>query len=51
MIVGGPQEVAGTYRKLLDLGVDGFTANMPANGHIPGRVSLLGDTLAPLIAA
>lgn len=50
VIVGGPKEVAQTYRKLLDLGVDGFTVNAPANGHIPGRVGLLGETLAPLIA-
>ena len=32
----------------LALGGDGFTVNMPANGHVSGRVELLGSTLAPL---
>lgn len=49
-IVGGPEEVAAAYAKILDTGVDGVTVNMPANGHVPGRVALLGQTLAPLIA-
>ena len=31
------------------MGIDGFTINMPANGHIEGRVELLGRTLAPLV--
>jgi hypothetical protein len=35
---------------LLATGVDGFTVHAPANGHVPGRVSLLGQTLAPLIS-
>ena len=30
-------------------GIDGFTVNLPANGHVEGRVELLGQTLAPLI--
>lgn len=24
-------------------GIDGLTINLPANGHIPERVALLGD--------
>lgn len=48
-IVGSPDEVAETYRDLLALGLDGFTVNAPANGHIPGRVTLLGETLAPIV--
>ncbi|WP_460827787.1 LLM class F420-dependent oxidoreductase [Nostocoides australiense] len=48
-IVGGPEEVAAAYDKILATGVDGVTVNMPANGHVPGRVALLGATLAPLI--
>lgn len=48
-IVGSPDEVAETYAGLLALGLDGVTVNAPANCHIEGRVSLLGDTLAPLI--
>ena len=31
-------------------GVDGFTVNLPANGHVEGRVSLLGETLTKVLA-
>ena len=48
-IVGDPDEVAARYAELLTSGIDGVTVNAPANGHIDGRVSLLGQTLAPLI--
>lgn len=48
-IVGSPEEVAAAYTDLLKSGIDGVTVNAPANGHIPGRVQLLGETLAPLI--
>lgn len=47
--VGDPDTVAAKFADELATGVDGFTVNMPANGHIPERVSLLGETLAPLI--
>jgi hypothetical protein len=33
----------------LALGVDGFTMNAPANGFIPGRVALLGETAAKVV--
>lgn len=46
---GDPDTVAGKFSDDLTLGVDGFTVNMPANGHIPERVALLGATLVPLI--
>ncbi len=49
-VVGDPDEVGARYAELLATGVDGFTVNAPANGHVPGRVSLLGQTLAPLIS-
>ncbi|MEO9330157.1 TIGR03560 family F420-dependent LLM class oxidoreductase [Gordonia aurantiaca] len=49
MIIGDPDEVAARYADILAAGVDGFTVNAAANGHVPGRVSLLGDTLAPLV--
>ncbi|EON34517.1 Coenzyme F420-dependent N5,N10-methylene tetrahydromethanopterin reductase-related flavin- dependent oxidoreductase [Gordonia terrae C-6] len=49
-IVGDPDEVAARYADILATGVDGVTVNAPANGHVPGRVSLLGETLAPLLA-
>lgn len=47
--VGDPETVAAEFAEELTTGVDGFTVNMPANGHIPERVSLLGETLAPLL--
>lgn len=50
-VVGDPESVAEAFGDLRIPGVDGFTINMPANGHIPGRVSLLGEALSPLIRA
>jgi F420-dependent oxidoreductase-like protein len=48
VIVGNPDEVAEKFTRLRDSGLDGVTINAPSNGHIEGRVALLGDTLAPL---
>jgi alkanesulfonate monooxygenase SsuD/methylene tetrahydromethanopterin reductase-like flavin-dependent oxidoreductase (luciferase family) len=47
---GDPDTVAEHFATLLRPGLDGFTINCPANGHIEGRVQLLGETLAPLIS-
>jgi F420-dependent oxidoreductase-like protein len=47
---GDPDTVGETFAEMLVPGIDGFTVNMPANGHVEGRVALLGQTLAPLIA-
>jgi alkanesulfonate monooxygenase SsuD/methylene tetrahydromethanopterin reductase-like flavin-dependent oxidoreductase (luciferase family) len=47
-IVGSPDEVAEKYSRLRDSGIDGVTVNAPPNGHVEGRVALLGETLAPL---
>ncbi|MGV9711255.1 LLM class F420-dependent oxidoreductase [Gordonia sp. NPDC003424] len=49
VVVGDPDEVAEAYARLKVSGVDGFTVNAPANGHVPGRVSLLGETLAKVV--
>lgn len=49
VIAGAPEEVAAIYERILATGIDGFTVNLPANGHIDGRVRLLGETLAPLV--
>ena len=49
IICGSPDEVAAVYQRIMATGVDGVTVNAPANGHIDGRVRLLGETLAPLI--
>ncbi|HQV91303.1 MAG TPA: LLM class F420-dependent oxidoreductase [Phycicoccus sp.] len=49
VILGGPDEVRAVYEKVRAAGLDGVTVNLPANGHVEGRVALLGETLAPLI--
>jgi F420-dependent oxidoreductase-like protein len=48
-IWGDPSTVGEQFAQQLQPGIDGFTINMPANGHVEGRVELLGETLAPLI--
>ena len=48
VILGSPDEVRPIYERILASGVDGVTVNLPANGHVPGRVALLGETLAPV---
>ena len=50
VVHGDPDTVAEQMAAQLALGLDGFTVNAVANGHIEGRVQLLGETLAPLIA-
>ena len=47
---GSPDEVGEHFADLLSAhdGLDGFTVNMLPNGHVEGRVELLGQTLAPL---
>jgi len=47
---GDPDTIGEKFEGFLALGVDGFTVNMPANGHIEGRVELLGQTLAPIVS-
>jgi F420-dependent oxidoreductase-like protein len=47
-IVGSPDEVAEQFARLRATGIDGVTVNAPSNGHVEGRVALLGETLAPL---
>ncbi|CAN5727939.1 LLM class F420-dependent oxidoreductase [soil metagenome] len=46
---GDPSEIAEHFAAILPTGIDGFTLGAPANGHIEGRVALLGEALAPLI--
>jgi F420-dependent oxidoreductase-like protein len=49
--LGDPDEVGEIFAARLIDGVDGFTVNAPANCHIEGRVSLLGDVLSKVVAA
>ena len=46
---GTPDEVGERFVGLMATGIDGFTVNAPANGHIEGRVALLGETLKPIV--
>jgi F420-dependent oxidoreductase-like protein len=48
-IIGDPDTVGERLAADLALGVDGFTMNAPANGHVPGRVALLGQTAAKVV--
>jgi F420-dependent oxidoreductase-like protein len=50
IVTGDPATVGERLAADLDHGIDGFTINMVANGHVPGRVALLGQTVAPLVA-
>ena len=47
--LGDPDEVGEKLAAVLDLGVDGLTCNLPANGHDPDNVELLGETAAKLV--
>lgn len=49
IVMGDPDTVGERFAEWRDLGVDGFTVSLPANGHLPDRVELLGATLAPLV--
>ena len=46
---GDPDEVGEQMAAVLDLGIDGFTCNLPANGHDPDRVALFGETAAKVV--
>ena len=46
---GDPDEIGEHYAGLLATGVDGFTVSAIANGHIEGRVALLGETVARVV--
>ena len=49
--IGDPDEIGEIFAARLIDGVDGFTVNATANGHIEGRVALLGEVLAKVIGA
>ena len=49
IVVGDPDTVAERLAGDIALGLDGFTVNLPFNGHVPGRVTLLGEALAKVV--
>ena len=48
-LLGDPDEVGEQLSADLGLGVDGFTINAPVNGHVPGRVELLGEVASKVV--
>jgi F420-dependent oxidoreductase-like protein len=48
---GDPDEIGELFSTYLEKGVDGFTVSAPANGHIEGRVALLGETLSRVLSS
>src|SRR5690606_25666875 len=48
VIAGDPDTVGERLADDLTTGVDGFTLNAPLNGHIEGRVELLGQVASSL---
>ena len=46
---GDPDEVGELFSTYLTTGIDGFTVSAIANGHLEGRVALLGETLSSVL--
>jgi F420-dependent oxidoreductase-like protein len=49
LVVGDPDTVGERLSELASSGIDGLALNMPANGHVPGRVSLLGEVAGAVL--
>jgi F420-dependent oxidoreductase-like protein len=50
VISGTPDQVAErVQREVLDVGIDGITLAMPANGQVPGIIAAVGSALKPLL--
>jgi F420-dependent oxidoreductase-like protein len=47
---GDPDEIGEQFAARLIDGLDGFTVNAAANGHIEGRVALLGEVLGKVLS-
>jgi alkanesulfonate monooxygenase SsuD/methylene tetrahydromethanopterin reductase-like flavin-dependent oxidoreductase (luciferase family) len=46
-VTGGPDDVAGHVRDLVDAGIDGLIVQLPAAHNTPDRITDLGSLLAP----
>lgn len=51
LIVGDSDTVAERLGEIAASGVDGLTCNLPVNGHVPGRVALLGEVADRALSA
>lgn len=49
LVWGDPDTVGERLSEVMAQGVDGLTINMPANGHVAGRVELLGETASKVL--
>jgi len=47
--LGDPDEVGEQLTTALASGIDGFTCSLPANGHLPGRIELLGQVARKVV--
>lgn len=50
-VFGDPDTVGEKLTDILSTGIDGLTINMPANGHVPGRVALCGEVASAALTA
>jgi F420-dependent oxidoreductase-like protein len=50
MIHGDPDTVGERLEAMMATGIDGLTLNAPSNGHVPGRVALLGDVAGAIVS-
>lgn len=49
LVHGDPDTVGERLSEYMAAGLDGLTLSLPANGHVPGRVALLGETAGKLV--
>jgi F420-dependent oxidoreductase-like protein len=47
--LGDPDEVGEQLAALVELGIDGFTCKLAANGYDPDRIALFGETAAKVL--
>jgi F420-dependent oxidoreductase-like protein len=51
LIFGDPDTVGEQIAEAMSMGIDGVALNLPANGHNPERIALLGEVAKKAIAA
>ncbi len=49
LIFGDPDTVGESLAALAATGIDGFGASLGVNGHVPGRIGLLGETAGKVL--
>ncbi len=51
LIVGDADEVGERLSEIAASGISGLAVNLPANGHVPGRVALMGEVADRALAS